>query len=259
MHLKISRGEEARKLLARYAVALQALEAAEKASDDYNEEHPFSGGGAYSDAGYESNPRRKELRGAAFRARDNVEAFQKELKALALEVLKDYEKTEKEEESAPGEKYLITYPFDIPENVSANFFEVLEGATPAAMNAVQMRFENPLVIDNLTRKLFSQEKVEKGRVFGYAVVCPEKKPVTDDRTMIVSTETPVREEIIALLPIGPNAQKNAVLFATANNAGSLFLLKYFEVREELDRRDRRDAQRAKDEAQHIQAQDLEDP
>ena len=272
MNLKISRGEEVRKALVRYAVALQALEAAEKASEKYNEEHPFSGGGAYSDAGYINNPTRKALRRSIYDAKDTVEAHEKELRALALEALKDYDKSEKEEQRMTGEGYKVTYPFEIPQTIVDNFMAVLEGCTPSSMSAISMKFENPLVIDNLTRKLFSQEKTEKGRVFGYAVVRPEGRPISADTTVIVSSETPVREEIIALLPIGPNAQQNAVLFATANNAGSLFLQRYFEVREELDRRDRADAERLKKQADNeasrvererqtylMEQQDLEDP
>lgn len=240
MNLKISRGEEARKLLVRYGATLKQFNEAEEISKKYDEDNPFSGGGAYSDAGWESNPTRRQNWALVAQKRAQVEIFEKEIKTLSLVLLQDAITSEPAPAQLGHEDYLIKYPFEIPSSIVDNFVSVLEGVTPGRLNAVQMKFENPLIIANLTRKLFNQDKTEKGRVFGYAVVCPQKDPQS---TVIISDETTIQEEILALLPIGPNAQKNAVMFSLAANASSLFLEKYIHCRAELDRRDRLDAKK----------------
>ncbi len=134
-----------------------------------------------------------------------------------------------------GEGYLKTYAFDVGQELVDRYLDALQGSTPGKLGAAQLKFENPLVIENLTRTLFNQEKTQRGRVFAYAVVVGQKQAGVKVVTM---NSTPQGEEVLALLPVGANAERNAVLFAMAGNVGHLFLTKFLECRAELDERDK---------------------
>lgn len=225
MNLKISRGEEARKFLVRYAFALSELEGAEKAAQKYDEENPFAGGGAYSSAGWENNATRRELWNEVSRLRSNVEASERELRALAAFLLEDARK----DEPARTLERSISYPWEVDSATIEKALEVISGLAPGKRKAIQLRFENPNMITVLTSKLFSQGRVEKGRVFAYAVA----RENFDEASAPASQS----EAILALLPISPEAEQEALLFANSSALLSLFAHAYLEAREEIERRD----------------------
>lgn len=224
MNLKISRGEQARVLLVRYAWTLKELSEVEAAAKKYDEENPFEGGGAYADAGWSNNPARRELWDTVSMRRKMIENFEREIRATAEFLLEDQLQAKPE---ASGN--VIKYQWEIDEQIVNQALTVLEGADKGAAKAVSLKFENPHVIEALTRKLFNQDRTASGRVFAYGVVRPEFKEAGASELQ--------RENILALLPISPTAYQDAIMYALSTNIVSLLLTSYLEARREIDRRD----------------------